>query len=447
MNNSRPLQSGPLRMANFPRRRNANIRDLANRLAVSFRDPQAIERALARIHDPKASAKMRVQAVRDLTRLKPSDAASLFITLIQDDKQLLVRIEAARGLAQFDSPKIAEQLLAAWPSYTPTIKGELINTLASRKPWAKQLLEALQAKAIPQADITGNTIIRIQAFNDNDLNQLIEQTWGRTRSTPDELLALFRNTKANLDAQPASFERGKAVFTAQCAKCHNFAGEGQDVGPKLDGAARDIDYILANVIDPNRVVGAPYFQRIVNTIDGLVLQGLLVEETDNDLTLKVENAVLEKVDKADLDGPVKVLDKSMMPEGLTQGMSEQNLRDLVRYLMIHPYITKLTTADGKVIETGVSGQIPLSKSTDSPLSLTTKLTATEPTETQLLLTGPILNAVVKLDGTVIPSMGDERYPMNLSKGEHTLTMEVTHRGVGMLTAQLLDSERQIRYGD
>ena len=185
----------------------------------------------------------------------------------------------------------------------------------------------------------------------------------------------------------------------QCAKCHNFAGEGQEVGPKLDGAARDIDYILANVIDPNRVVGAPYFQRIANTLDGLVLQGLLVEETDTELTLKIENGILKKINKADLDGPVTVLDKSMMPEGLTQGMSEQDLRDLVRYLMIHPYITKLTTADGKAIETGVTGNIQLPKSaTDTTLSLTTKVTAIEPMETQILVTGPGSSYVVKLDG-------------------------------------------------
>ena len=131
------------------------------------------------------------------------------------------------------------------------------------------------------------------------------------------------------------------------------------------------------MIDPNRVVGAPYFQRIANTLDGLVLQGLLVEETDTELTLRIENGILKKINKADLDGPVQVLDKSMMPEGLTQGMSEQDLRDLVRYLMIHPYHHKLTTADGKPIETGVTGTIPLPESaTDTTLSLTTKVTAT-----------------------------------------------------------------------
>ena len=55
------------------------------------------------------------------------------------------------------------------------------------------------------------------------------------------------------------------VFDNNCAKCHKFDGRGNEVGPPLDGAARDIEYMLANVIDPNRVIGAPYFLRIVRT--------------------------------------------------------------------------------------------------------------------------------------------------------------------------------------
>ena len=43
------------------------------------------------------------------------------------------------------------------------------------------------------------------------------------------------------------------------SKCHQFDGKGAEVGPPLDGAGRDIEYILVNVIDPNRVIGAPYF--------------------------------------------------------------------------------------------------------------------------------------------------------------------------------------------
>ena len=133
-----PTTAWPTAYAKLSTSKNATIRDVANRLAVSFRDPKAIERAMATIENPNASSAMRVQAVHDLTRLKPSDAASLFVTLVKDDKQLPVRIEAARGLAQFDSPKIAEQMIATWPTFIPAqCKGRNSSTpwpVASRPP-------------------------------------------------------------------------------------------------------------------------------------------------------------------------------------------------------------------------------------------------------------------------------------------------------------------------
>ena len=131
---------------------------------------------------------------------------------------------------------------------------------------------------------------------------------------------------------------GKLVFETNCAKCHKFEGKGAEVGPPLEGAARDIEYILVNVLDPNRVIGAPYFVRTARLLDDTVFQGVLAEEDDKTITLKLENAVLKKIKKADLNGPVSVSEKSLMPEGLGYNMTAQDFRDLVRYLMAHPFI-------------------------------------------------------------------------------------------------------------
>ena len=51
-------------------------------------------------------------------------------------------------------------------------------------------------------------------------------------------------------------------------------------------------------------------------LDDTVFQGLLAEEDDQTITLKIENAVLKKIKKADLNGPIIVSEKSLMPEGL-----------------------------------------------------------------------------------------------------------------------------------
>ena len=70
------------------------------------------------------------------------------------------------------------------------------------------------------------------------------------------------------------------MFENNCGKCHKFDGKGAEVGPALEGAGRDIEYILGNVLDPNRVIGAPYFVRTARLLDDTVFQGVLAEEDD-----------------------------------------------------------------------------------------------------------------------------------------------------------------------
>src|SRR5262249_35105922 len=128
-----------------------------------------------------------------------------------------------------------------------------------------------------------------------------------------------------------------------CGKCHKFEGKGSDVGPELDGAARDIEYLLVNVLDPNRVVGAPYLERLVTLKNGRVERGLLAAEDDMAVTLKTENNAQKVIPKKDIE-ELTVGEKSVMPEGLAGTISVQDFRDLIRYTMAHPFLSDVAIA-------------------------------------------------------------------------------------------------------
>jgi putative membrane-bound dehydrogenase-like protein len=426
--------------------------ELVNKLAVSFRDPAALQRAFDTFRDKAAPPDKRAEALRQLVQLRHKDAGRLVQVAVRQDEAPRVRAEAARQLAAFDDVRIAEAVVADWKHFPREVRSELVNSLASRKEWARVLLRALGDRKIDRAEVTDNVITRIQAFNDKGLAALIEKHWGRTRPTPKELDALIDKMRTELAGGPASFARGKLVFENQCAKCHRFEGKGADVGPALDGAARDIEYILANVIDPNRVIGAPYFQRIVKTLDGRVEQGLLAEEDDKSITLKVEKGELRRFARADLDGPVQVLEKSMMPEGLTAGMSAQDFRDLERYLMANPFLTDVTM-DGKSVSAPPTGRVPLPDGKTEAV-VEAEVTAADDVTTQLLV-GGVDEFEVKLDGKVVGKGAGKRggpdqaaVDVALPKGSHKLTLSVKYKGAGPgLYARLLDPERKLSYPD
>lgn len=88
------------------------------------------------------------------------------------------------------------------------------------------------------------------------------------------------NAKMSLVERVGDVERGRSVFTKNCATCHVFKGEGNVVGPNLNGmSVHPKAELLTHILDPNRSVEANYRMYNVLTADGAVISGLLSSET------------------------------------------------------------------------------------------------------------------------------------------------------------------------
>jgi putative membrane-bound dehydrogenase-like protein len=316
---------------------------LVRRLSVIFRDPASVREALAVTADGTRSLADRMDAMRSVALARPDGGKQVFLALLTADVQPEIQAEACRSLGGYDAPDIAAKVLSHWKNYPPAVRSEAASLLASRGIWARELVAAVSDKRVPRTDLTTNTILRLAALKDKDLDARVLAIWGRVRETPAELNALIDRVRGQLAAGPGSFEHGRKVFEQQCSKCHKFEGKGHDVGPTLDGAGRDIEYLLVNILDPNRVVGAPYFQRYVVLKNGRVETGLLLAESAATLTLKSENDALRIIAKKDIE-ELTVQEISLMPEGLAGSMTVQDFRDLVRYVMAHPFLTDVRTA-------------------------------------------------------------------------------------------------------
>jgi putative membrane-bound dehydrogenase-like protein len=438
-----------------------DVQALVNRLAVSFRDPEAVKRSLGIATDAKASIKERIDAIRDLALARPDSALQPLLKIARSDEAGELRAEAIRALGSFDAPNIAPELLADYGKLARNLKGEVVNVLAGRKEWARALLDAVGTKKVERTDLTDNTILRIQALKDKNLDAQIDKVWGRLRSTPAELNELINKTRGQLYEARASFERGKVAFDTHCAKCHKFEGRGHEVGPPLDGAGRDIEYLLVNVLDPNRVIGAPYFMRTVRKLNGQTEQGVLHAEDEQTITLKTENAVLKVIPKNDIES-IKVQEKSLMPEGFGNNLKIQEFRDLIRYVMADPFITEVEfglppqTSPSVRIEArplvGVTGRIPLPDG-EPNLILRARVTAPEAMKTRLLL-GIRNDAKVTIGTTTYRVKGSgkaaqpdqDSFDVELPKGEFTLEIAFSTKGKGeAVYARFHDPDRKLRY--
>jgi putative heme-binding domain-containing protein len=100
----------------------------------------------------------------------------------------------------------------------------------------------------------------------------------------------------------------------------------------LTGASRDnVDYLLQNIVDPSAAVTPDFQLQIVTLTDGRVITGFIRVRTPNTLTIQTMTGEVT-VEQASIRNVVGT-QTSLMPAGLLQALSLDQVRDLFAYLM------------------------------------------------------------------------------------------------------------------
>jgi putative heme-binding domain-containing protein len=134
------------------------------------------------------------------------------------------------------------------------------------------------------------------------------------------------------------FDRGRILYgQAGCAGCHRFSDEGAAVGPDLTNlagrfSARDV---LESIIEPSKEISDQYGAIVIRKKDGDMVVGR-VGNLNGDNLMVLENMFapndFTNVKRGDVESiePSKV---SMMPEGLLNYFKEDEILDLMAYLL------------------------------------------------------------------------------------------------------------------
>ena len=174
-----------------------------------------------------------------------------------------------------------------------------------------------------------------------------EAAWGklgkgakvvRTTDAPpllnaEQFAALEKKTAhyAALAAKAGDPAKGKAVV-ALCQTCHMINGQGGLIGPNLSGAgAMGTEAVLRNIIDPNAAIEAAYRIFQVKLKAGEVIEAFYVSEDAAAYVLRQPGGADRRVPKAEV-ASAKYLRRSLMPEGLLDGFTDEQVSDLFAYL-------------------------------------------------------------------------------------------------------------------
>ena len=179
------------------------------------------------------------------------------------------------------------------------------------------------------------------------LENLGEVFVGRTPTewTLEELSKSAKTGLVNRD-----FSNGKKMFAASgCYACHRFGTQGGMTGPDLTSAGRRYSPhdLLDQVVNPSKVINEQFSAVKVLTLDGAVHTGVVVNLNGDSMTLNTDLTDPNKrvgIDRKEID-LLEVSEVSAMPSGLLNPMTQDEVLDLVAYLLSggdesHRYFSK-----------------------------------------------------------------------------------------------------------
>jgi len=144
--------------------------------------------------------------------------------------------------------------------------------------------------------------------------------------------------KAESDLKNRDFANGQKMFAAAgCFACHRFDNQGGMTGPDLTSAGRRYSPrdLLDQVVNPSKVINDQFSSVIVVTDEGQVHTGVVVNLNGDTMTLNTDLTDPNKrvsIDRKSVE-ELQVSKVSPMPVGLFDRMTEEEILDLVAYLI------------------------------------------------------------------------------------------------------------------
>ena len=217
-------------------------------------------------------------------------------------------------------------LLERFEERTPTVRGQIIETLLSNDAWTLALLNRPEAKACDAA-----TRARLMKHPKKNIAQMAEKVFAdSTSATRAAVVEKFKPAlKLTGDAV-----KGKVVFSQVCISCHKLDGMGLELGPDLRSVVQhDAEKLLNSILDPSAIIEPGFMAYHCTLKNGEQLYGVIATETSASLTLKMAGNLTKSVLRSEISS-LKSTGTSLMPEGLEVVMTPQSLADLIAYLKV-----------------------------------------------------------------------------------------------------------------
>ncbi|WP_299465526.1 PVC-type heme-binding CxxCH protein [uncultured Gimesia sp.] len=318
---------------------NPALQILVVRIAQTHDLPELSESLKSLALDEKQPATLRIESLSAVgSQLHKVDQSTFdfLMSRMNEDYPPLDRLAAARALSGL--PHSGEQLI------------QLSQQLDAPGPLALPVLLRAYAKstdeAVGLALITGlNGSSAATNLSADELASLLQKYPESVQQAAGPLLKKLgvdlAQQKAHLESlkpllTEGRLEEGKKIFfgkKAACSGCHAVEDLGGKVGPDLTriGAIRTGTDLLEAIALPSASFARGYRSYLVVTDAGKIYTGVISRESTDTVYLRTADLSEVRIARDEIE-VMKESPTSIMPKGLEQRLTTQEIRDLLAYL-------------------------------------------------------------------------------------------------------------------
>ena len=296
--------------------------DLVRRYQLQSETSNLVELLVA-----KSNEQIGVDAARLLLELKGSYALNKVLNG-SDSNRINSLLTALGGIGNTESISILENI-SLLNNQSNLVRGKAAEMIGKSRSGEDRALELLRTKKAP-SDLVPYFVAGLKG--------------SKRKAVYDESLTFLPNTSKNIKpkqtvtliellALTGNSQDGAAVFKRSCNVCHQVGKDGYDVGPKLTeiGSKLPKEGLFDAIINPSAGISFGFESWQIEMKDGSILMGIISSRTPTEIELKSPGGTNQKIFTNNIK-TIRIMSESMMPEGLHETMTKQELADLIQYM-------------------------------------------------------------------------------------------------------------------
>lgn len=296
--------------------------------------PEIVHGVLAQaqntVRDRALPAAERTSAVALLAYDEFDRVRDTLSQLLEPGEPQDVQRAAITALAGFNDSQVADVLLEHWKTFTPAVREDVVTAMLSVRTRTLPLLQAIDTNVIAANQIPFAQRRLLLQSPLPTVKELAEKHFGSVGQSSRQ--AVVEQYQPSLD-KPGDIQRGRAIFDLACINCHRLGDRGaKDVGPNLATVrAWNPQQLLINILDPSREVAPAFSSYTLETTQGRVMFGLIVDDGPTSVTLKRPDGTTETILRTEIE-VLAGAGISVMPENLDTLVSTDDMPHLIAYL-------------------------------------------------------------------------------------------------------------------